>query len=304
MMKNILVPLDGSRLGESALPLAASIAERFSASVTFIHVIEKNAPEAVHGERHLAAVAEAEEYLKEVSDRPIFAGITTKMHVHTAEVDDVARSIVEHSLEFAPDLVVITTHGKRTARQLVIGTVAQQVIKLGKTPVLVVRPKEDAAEEQERGAQTCPLVLVPIDAEPAHEKALFHAMQFAHAFNSRIHLLTAVPNVGDLRGSDSAAALLSPSAMRARLELDFQGADEYLRERAEEIAKEGIAVTTQSVRGDAANAIVDLADRAKAGMIILGTHGKSGSQAFWHESVAARVVTRTDVPVLLVQVNR
>ncbi len=299
MIKHILVPLDGSRMGESALQIAANTARRMGARVTLIHVIEKGAPAEVHGERHLREVDEAEEYLKGIAEREIFKEIATEIHVHTAEVSDVARSIADHSFELSPDLIVMTTHGKRDARQIVVGTVAQQVISRGRTPVLAVRPSDDGSSP-EAAADFGSLILLPIDAEHAQEQGPSLAHEFAHAFNSRIHLVMAVPKVRDLRGSDSAAALLSPAAMRVRLEMDFEGADDYLAERAEEISKGGIPVTTECVRGEAANAIVELAERARASMIVLGTHGKAGSEAFWNESVAARVVTRTSIPVLLV----
>jgi nucleotide-binding universal stress UspA family protein len=315
MIKQILVPLDGSQLGETALELASRVAVRMNASITFLHVIEKNAPAEVHGERHLSEVGEATAYLEEIAGRDILSGVPTRMHVHTAEVRDVARSIVEHAEEFAPDLIVMTTHGKRNARQMVVGTVAQQVIGLGRTPVLVVRPTEEASRpsaataqagetaETQSTTEAGSLVLLPIDANPGHEGALPLACEYARALRSRIHLLITVPKVGDLRGSESAAALLSPSAMRVRLEMDFERADEYLRDRAAQVAKEGIPVTTECRRGDPANVIVELAGRAQAQVIILGTHGKAGSEAFWNESVAARVVTRAPIPVLLVPVK-
>jgi nucleotide-binding universal stress UspA family protein len=53
MFKHILVPLDGSLLAESALPVTSYIAKTLNASVTLFHVIEKDAPKAVHGETHL-----------------------------------------------------------------------------------------------------------------------------------------------------------------------------------------------------------------------------------------------------------
>jgi len=45
MFKHILVPLDGSRLAESVLPVARTVAQKTQATITLIHVIEKKAPE-------------------------------------------------------------------------------------------------------------------------------------------------------------------------------------------------------------------------------------------------------------------
>ena len=59
MFKHLLVPLDGSKLSESALPAAVHLAQALDASVTLIHVIEKDAPREVHKDRHLTDPEEA-----------------------------------------------------------------------------------------------------------------------------------------------------------------------------------------------------------------------------------------------------
>lgn len=68
MFKHLLVPLDGSRLAESALLAAASLAQNLGASVTLIHIIECDAPVEVHSDRHLANPDEAVDYLKDISN--------------------------------------------------------------------------------------------------------------------------------------------------------------------------------------------------------------------------------------------
>jgi hypothetical protein len=60
----LLVPLDGSGLAE-----AAYMAERFGAKGTVTHIIERDAPQAVHGDRHLNDAHEAEAHLREVGRR-------------------------------------------------------------------------------------------------------------------------------------------------------------------------------------------------------------------------------------------
>jgi nucleotide-binding universal stress UspA family protein len=59
MFKHLLVPLDGSRLAEAALPAAACLAEQLGASITLIHIIERDASGEIHGERHLTTPDEA-----------------------------------------------------------------------------------------------------------------------------------------------------------------------------------------------------------------------------------------------------
>jgi len=301
MFKHILVPLDGTHLAEAALAPAAQLAARLDAAITLVHIIEKSAPVEVHGDRHLTDVEGAGRYLAQIAQRPFLAALRVETHVHSAEVSDVARSIAEHEAELAPDLIVMAAHGKRDARQLIVGTIAQQVIALGRTPVLVIRPSDAGGQLFTPGGTG--LVLVPIDRSAEHEGALPVAAELAAAFGLRLHLLMVVPKVGDLRGSESAAALVSPNAMRLRLQMDSEGADEYLKTIAAKSIAAGTAVTTEMTRGDVPGAIVETARQLIAELIVMGTHGKAGSEAFWSESVAASVATRTELPVLLVPVR-
>src|SRR5208337_4456130 len=193
MFKHLLVPLDGSRLSESAIPAAAQIAARMGAALTLVHVIEKNAPAEVHSDRHLVTAEEASAYLAEVARRPVLAGLRVQTHVHTAEVSDVADSITEHAAELAPDLIVMSTHGRGGARRLIFGAIAQQIIARGKTPVLVVRPSPDARGEG--SSADWRIILAPIDGDPSHERGLPVASDLALAFHCRLHLLMVMPTI-------------------------------------------------------------------------------------------------------------
>src|SRR5450830_595606 len=84
MFKHILVPLDGSKLAESALPVAASLAKTLKAPVTLLHVIEQGAPEEVHRDRHLTDSAEAEAYLSGIAQSDFPPKTKVDWHVHTA----------------------------------------------------------------------------------------------------------------------------------------------------------------------------------------------------------------------------
>jgi nucleotide-binding universal stress UspA family protein len=301
MFQHLLVPLDGSRMSESALPAAAGLAARTGASLTLVHVIEKNAPAEVHSERHLVDAAGAATYLAEVARRPLLAGLRVDTHVHTAEVSDVAASITQHTEEMAPDLVVMSTHGRGGARRLIFGAIAQQVIALGATPVLLVRPSEKAAAaERPSAAEQWHTILAPLDGNPDHEKGLPLAAELAAAFSCTLHLLMVTPTLGELAGSQAAAGMFLPGATRIKLEMDSAGARDYLAARAQELARSGVQVGCEASRGDPAVAIVRAARKLSAALVVMSTHRRAGTDAFWTGSVAARVVARASVPLLLV----
>jgi nucleotide-binding universal stress UspA family protein len=297
MFHHLLVPLDGSRMSESILPTAAQLARRSGATLTLVHVIERHAPAAVHNERHLVSAAEAEAYLAEVVRMPVLAGLHVDTHVHDVGVRDVARSITEHTAELAPDLVVMSTHGTGGARRMLFGTIAQQIIAQGKTPVLLARPgREGAASEP----KTWSIIVAPLDGNPSHEKGLPMAAELAAAFTCRLHLLMVTPHPAQLSGLEKAAAALLPGTTRLKLEMDSAGAADYLAARAAELAAPGMEITCEASRGDPARAIVRTTRKLSANLVVMGTHGRAGTTGFYEGSVAARVTARVPVPVLLV----
>jgi nucleotide-binding universal stress UspA family protein len=217
-------------------------------------------------------------------------------------VTDVARSIAEHAAELTPDLIVMCTHGQGGARRLFFGDIAQQVISLGKTPVLMVRPSK---ERQVIGtAESFRTILAPISGDPGHEKGLPMATELAQAFHCRLHLLMVVPKMRDLTGSKAAASFVLPGATRLNLEMESSGVQTYLDQRATELNREGVLADYEASRGDPARAIVASARRLSADLVVMETHGRAGVDAFWAGSVAARVVARIQAPVMLVPLGK
>lgn len=302
MFRHILVPLDGSRLAESALATAGWLARKLGAQLTLLHLIERNAPSIVHSERHLVSAEEATKYLDETSRAPALSGLRVATHVHEVEVSDVARSIFEHSAELAPDLIVMCAHGTGGVRRLLFGVIAQQVITLGKTPVLIVYPASERRKAEEAGEIRS--IIAPIDGVVDHERSLPIAAGLAKALRCRLRLLMVVPKIKDLTGSEGAVSFMLPGSTRIELEMESADARGYLDRRAKDLAKTGIAVEAETSRGDPAHAIISAARRLSSDLVIMGTHGRAGTEAFWEGSVAAEVAARIRIPLLLVPLGK
>ena len=125
-----------------------------------MHVIERGAPETVHGERHLTRPDEADAYLAEVQARAFQVGNRVEHHVHDGATRDVARSIVEHGLELKCNLIVMCTHGRGGLRDLLFGSIAQKVAARGATPVLLVYPTARPRRPSPVAASSCPSTAV------------------------------------------------------------------------------------------------------------------------------------------------
>jgi nucleotide-binding universal stress UspA family protein len=291
--QHLLVPLDGSHLAESSLPYASLLSQALGASVTLIHIIEHNPPQAVHGERHLREEKEALRYLEQIAREHFSTGTRVDFHVHTEEVRNVAKSIADHAGEMLLDLIVMCTHGESGLFDLV-GSIAQQVIGYSKTPVFLVQPND----EQKNASVSLQDFLVVLDGDPEHEQGLNAAGEIARLTYARLHLLTVIPTLGTLSGERAAAGRLLPGATSAMLDMTEECTAYYLEEQAAPWRLAGIIVRTTIRRGDPVQQI--LSDSKDEDLIVLGTHGKAGVVAFWAGSVAPKIVSQTHVPILLV----
>lgn len=300
MFTRLLVPLDGSPLAESVLPIARYFAARLHATIILFHAIEEGAPATVHGQRHLSGVQEAQSYLDEIAERLRHGGgapVAVEANVHPVEQTRVALSILEHVNELNADLIILCAHGRGGLRDVLVGSIAQQVIQRGTTPVLFIRPDDGA----DAGFQLKKLLL-PLDGTPNHEPALPIAAELAREFDAALHLLTVVPTSGTLSAERAATGMLLPTTMNAVLELSERGAVEYLENISAGLLAQAIPTQATVARGDPPTAILAAVDREQADLTVLATHGHGSLDAFWSGSVTPKVLDRTRVPVLLVRV--
>jgi universal stress protein A len=147
--KRLLVPVDFSADAAEATLVAADLARRFDGSLTLIHVYDPliyavpdgfvMVPRA-HTEKLLDAFwAQLADYRQ----RALAAG-APKVHVRLLQ-GLVAGEIVQHAKEGEFDLVVMGTHGRTGLSHLIMGSVAERVLRLSPCPVLTVKAKTAAA---------------------------------------------------------------------------------------------------------------------------------------------------------------
>ncbi|MCP4782819.1 MAG: universal stress protein [Fuerstiella sp.] len=143
-IKRILVPTDFSEPGKTALTYAVAFADQFGAAVNLMHVIEPIPPSALLS--HLP---------KEEFERNMRDAAETQMEELHAEWEDYAfpvnRIIVEghpfveiirNAKESNADLIVMGTHGRGAIAHILLGSVAEKVVRKAPCPVLTVRHPE------------------------------------------------------------------------------------------------------------------------------------------------------------------
>ncbi len=147
--QHILGATDFSEHGDLALRSAAELAAASQAKLTVIHVLpEPQAPSPlmpryydVHTDQRRVAEAEAaarkalEERVPEAAER---AGIEIAVEVR---VGDPATEILAAEAHLHPDLIVLSTHGRRGLSRWIMGSVAERVMASAKADVLAVRPR-------------------------------------------------------------------------------------------------------------------------------------------------------------------
>ncbi len=293
------MPLDGSSLAEAVIPATARLARKIGGAVKLFHVIERNAPEKVHGQAHLTRADEAEKYLASVAAGSMFDRITVTTHVHETGVRDVSQSISDHTEELGADLIVMCTHGSSGLKNLLAGSIAQQVISLTRTPVMLVNPSM-----KKLGADlNFENFLIPLDGDPDHEHALRFATGLALSCKAGVRLVVAVPRFGTMSGELTIVNRYLPGTTSRMMDMLVPEAKKYLKVVQERLEGSGITVSTAVPRSNPAKAIVKAAKSSRSDLVILATHGKTGARPFWEGSVTPQVIRATKVPVLLVPVR-
>jgi len=144
-LDTILVPLDGSSLAEAALPKAVELAESSGARLlllraTHVHTL----PGVDPTEAQIRVVREAEEYLAHVADRLGDQGF--KDAEPSVWYGPAAYAIIEAARLYTVDLIVMTTHGRSGLGRLILGSVAESVLRGTTIPILLLRAAEAPVE--------------------------------------------------------------------------------------------------------------------------------------------------------------
>lgn len=302
MFEHLLVPLDGSKLAEAALPFACEIAVKCESTITLLHIIESDAPAEVHGNLHLQEPAQAEEYLAKVkskllSQNPGLHLRKIMTHVHTEKQEDLSRSIVEHSREVPIDTILLTHHGTTGLRDRAVGSIAQQVIGLGKKPILLIHP-----DRRNNTFKSFRKILIPLDTDKDHAVSLKYGQFLAGNFSSETILASAIPTFGTLSIEESASGRFLPGATLALLDLEEEKLSQYLGKARDEYFSPSDHVRTLVLRGDPVRSILKSIQKNHVNLILLSSHGKAGWAAFWEGSFASSIITGSVRPMLIIPV--
>ncbi len=297
MFKNIFVPLDGSQLAESVIPAVRSLGRKFDAHILFFHVIEKNPPEAVHGEPHISGKKEAEDYLRKFADQFEKEGLGADFHVHSEDYAGVDRSITEHVKEMKSDLIIMCSHGRSGLYDMFFGNIAQKVLSASRIPLLMIQPDSEKPQKEFH----CHRILIPMDENPSHYHGLSKLNPLLQKCNSEIILARVIPTLSSIPGKWRPSGKLLPSTSQELLEIEADEAGKQLLREADRIFFEGVKKKGVVVRGRPVDLIPEIAEEHQADILVLSTHGKFGFDALLSGSFAAQVCRNCTLPIFFLR---
>lgn len=288
MLERILVPTDFSAPSDAGLSYARLLAKTYDASLHLLHVTgTRSTPphEAMDsGNREPAALRGLRDCLT-ADDR------RRRVVVRVVEAPDSARQIVQYARAINADLIVMGTHGRSAVAQLLMGSVAEKVVRTAACPVFTTH---DALRASAAGFRR---ILVPTDFSTPSNAALDCTQRLAIRFSASLHLLHVLEEVPSAGALGTAVFLNeSPEARSFRL------AD--ARDRLKQQISDGrvtLGATTEVIFGSPAHVIADYAADNGFDLIVMGTHGRTGMAHLLVGSVAERVVRSASCPVLTTQ---
>jgi nucleotide-binding universal stress UspA family protein len=183
-------------------------------------------------------------------------------------IGDPTEAILTLEREREADLVVMATHARTGLSRSLLGSVADRVARESSVPVVLLRPGVRSIEQLHT-------VVVPLDGTPRAAAALSLAIPLACACQASIVLVRA----------SSASDV---------------GAEAYLSRMSARLRRIGLPIEGRHVVGQPAAAIVAVANKLDAGLIVMNTRGRAGAIRSVLGSVADQVVRGSERPVLLV----
>jgi nucleotide-binding universal stress UspA family protein len=178
-IKHLLCPVDLSTHSAVALRYAGAAARVLNAGLTILYV---RPPSAHHGDIATPDNTSLETFAADGLD-------LLPSHRLLERRGDPAAEILSAAAAVAPDVIVMGTHGRTGLRRLLLGSVAERVVRNSLTPVLVVPP---AMETKPAGSVALTAVLCAVDFSDASSRAVDYAASIAAAARSRLLLAHAL----------------------------------------------------------------------------------------------------------------
>ena len=143
-IQHILAPIDFGQASDHALTMAMQLAGVLKARLTLLHVVQNLIMPSPHTGIGLAQYldeveAQAQQSLSECAQRVQAAGLICET---VTQLGSPFQAIIDHATEQQVDLIVMGTHGHTGLQHILLGSVAERVVRLSPCPVLVTQGEQ------------------------------------------------------------------------------------------------------------------------------------------------------------------
>jgi nucleotide-binding universal stress UspA family protein len=288
-----MIPLDGSKLSESALTMLPFLKSLGFGELRLVSVWEDNWENVAAGkEDELAAAGERgqaflEAYLKERAEAATSAGFTVETIVKVGKAAD---EVLEQTSE-GIDLALIATHGRTGLRRWRLGSVADRLSRETPCPDMIIGPNV----EVDLDTYSVKRIVVALDGSELSEEALPVAAWIADKTGASLDLIRAVS--------------LTPMAMDPSLgvyPVDLvssveDAAKEYLAKHAQTLQAGGKRTVTASILlGSPGEQLLEYLEKDAPSLVVMATRGHSGLARIALGSVTDQVLHGPS-PVLVIR---
>jgi nucleotide-binding universal stress UspA family protein len=299
-IRNILVPIDFSRVSIKAIDTAKSFARRFGANVHLAHVHQFYYPAGFsapmppfipyatwrydeEAEKHAARE------LNLLGKKLRLSPTATHLLTGSPAFDEICRL----ANNLPAELIVMPTHGRTGFNRVFLGSTAERIVQHSPCAVLITRkPKKQGNNGVSQRINT---ILVPIDFSDCSLNGLKYAIWFAGQFAARIILLHVV-EIGYAYTADGYAMYDVSELIKAAR----KNAAAQMRQFVRGAKFAGAKFETAISDGRPVEEICAFAERNDVDLIITSTHGRTGFDHLLMGSVAENVVRRAPCSVLAV----
>ena len=288
MLKNILFLTDFSEPSEVAIPYVVAIAREFEAKAGALHVLMP-VPLAYASPESAAATLEGLEEGAQVEMQrldSLFTGVDHETMIVRGQ--SVWAGVAQVLADREVDLLIVGTHGRTGAIKLLLGSVAEEIFRRSKVPVLTIGP---SVRKGVHGGGQFHRVMLATDFTPEARAAAPYAISMAQEHQAKLLLLHVMRNP-DTKAADRKAEESVANVMHQLYEIVPEAAELWCRPEA-------------TVRfGQPAERILEAAAEHGADLIVLGVRdaaGHLGAATHLERTTAHKVVAHAACPVLTVR---
>ena len=302
-IRTILHPTDFSENSAYAFGVACSVAEKFNARLILFHAaLPSVAPGSQGPTPSPLESVEAQHPLKGQYAWPQPPNQKIAVEHRVAEGGS-SEEILRIAQRSNCDLIVMGTHGRTGLKRVLMGSVAEEVLRKAVCPVLAMKAPPDftssvkgmPAEKQgkeNRATLRIQNILHPTDFSPRSEYAFEAACLLAEAYAARLILLHVIPASSAPILGEQPFNPLEPAEKQENVKWRFAWPQP---------PNQKIVVEHRVAEGNASEEVLGLAQHGACDLIVMGTQGRTGLERVLTGSVAEEVLRNSGCPVLTVK---